>query len=48
MSTKREGRVAVVRPETAKQLREILGFRYVVRSLYGFELAPNRIARLID
>ena len=48
MSTKREGRTAIVRPETAKQLQEILGFRHVVRSLYGFELNPNRIARLID
>ena len=47
MSTEREGRIAVVRPETAKQLREILGFRHVVRSLYGFELDPDRIARLI-
>ena len=48
MSTEREGRIAVVRPETAKQLREILGFRHVVRSLYGFELEPARIARLIN
>lgn len=48
MSTEREGRIAVVRSATAKQLREILGFRHVVRSLYGFELDPNRIARLID
>ena len=48
MSSAREGCIAVVRPETAKQLQEILGFRHVVRSLYGFELNPNRIARLID
>lgn len=48
MSSDREGRVAVVKPSTAKQLKEILGFRHVVRSLYGFELDPERIQRLIE
>ncbi|MEM9485528.1 MAG: hypothetical protein AAGA83_17775 [Cyanobacteria bacterium P01_F01_bin.116] len=48
MSTEREGRIAVVHPDTAKLLKEVLGFRHVVRSLYGFELDPAKIQRLIE
>ncbi|MEL7510414.1 MAG: hypothetical protein AAFN42_24040 [Cyanobacteria bacterium J06554_1] len=48
MSTEREGRIAVIQPRTAKLLQEVLGFRHVVRSLYGFELDPERIRRLIE
>lgn len=48
MTTERDGRKVVLTPETARQLREFLGFRHVVRSLYGFELDPIRISRLIE
>lgn len=48
MSSEREGRIAVIKPATAKKLKEILGFRHVVRSLYGFELDPERVQRLIE
>ena len=48
MSAERDGRIAVVRSETAKLLREILSFRHVVRSIYGFELDSQRIRRLMD
>lgn len=48
MMTERETRIAVIRPETAKRLQEMLAFRHVVRSIYGFELDSDRIARLVD
>ncbi|MEL6606603.1 MAG: hypothetical protein AAFP20_25790, partial [Cyanobacteria bacterium J06614_10] len=48
MMTDRETRVAVIRPDTAKRLQEMLAFRHVVRSIYGFELYSDRIARLVD
>lgn len=48
MSSERDGRIAVVKPSTAKRLKEVLGFRHGVRSLYGFELDPERIQRLIE
>ena len=48
MSTERASRIAVVKPTTAKLLKEFLGFRHVIRSLYGFELDPERIQRLIE
>ncbi|MGD1858000.1 MAG: hypothetical protein ACFB2W_27505 [Leptolyngbyaceae cyanobacterium] len=48
MSAERDDRIAVVQPETAKSLREILGFRHVVTSIYGFELDPSRIRRLVE
>ncbi|MBD2424838.1 hypothetical protein [Phormidium sp. FACHB-1136] len=47
MSERREGRPAVLTPETATRLREFLGFRHIVRNLYGFELDPNRVAALV-
>lgn len=48
MSVERDGRRSVVGPETAKKLQEYLGFRHVVRNIYGFELDSERIARLVD
>jgi hypothetical protein len=47
MSTEREGRPAVLRSTTADQLRPFLGFRHIVRYLYGFELEGDRIAQLV-
>ncbi len=40
-------RPAVISRETLKALDEMLGFRHVVRNLYGFELEPERIDKLI-
>ncbi|NJR71566.1 MAG: hypothetical protein HC771_25445 [Synechococcales cyanobacterium CRU_2_2] len=48
MTIAREGRQAMLRPETARQLQEFLGFRHIVRNLYGFELDRDRIAQLVS
>ncbi|NJL48860.1 MAG: hypothetical protein HC929_17045 [Leptolyngbyaceae cyanobacterium SM2_5_2] len=48
MATEREGRPAVLRSATAAALREFLGFRHVVRNLYGYELDSERVARLVE
>ncbi len=47
MKTEREGRPAVISEEMAVKLQEYLGFRHVVRSLYGYELEPDRIDKLV-
>lgn len=41
-------RIPVLRQETARQLQEYLGFRHVVRNIYGFELESARVRRLLD
>jgi hypothetical protein len=48
MSQHREGRPAVLSLETATCLREFLGFRHIVRNLYGFELNLERVADLVE
>ena len=48
MKTEREGRPAVVSSALALRLQEFLGFRHVVRSLYGYELDPQRIQKLVE
>jgi hypothetical protein len=48
MKTEREGRPAVISVALASRLQEYLGFRHVVRSLYGYELDPDRIAKLVS
>ena len=48
MSQAREGRPAVFEPDTARRLREFLGFRRIVCHLYGFELDPERVAGLVE
>jgi len=48
MSQLREGRPAVFEPDTARRLTEFLGFRHIVRNLYGFELDPDRVASLVE
>jgi hypothetical protein len=40
-------RPAVLSPRTTKALDEYLRFRHVVRNIYTFELAPDRIERLV-
>ncbi|MCS6806728.1 MAG: hypothetical protein RMM98_08540 [Acidobacteriota bacterium] len=41
-------RPAVMSLSLEKQLAEYLGFRHVVRNIYGLELDPDRIARLVQ
>lgn len=47
MKTEREGRPAVISTELAAKLAEYLGFRHAVRRLYGYELEPDRIDKLM-
>lgn len=47
MSVEREGRPAVLTQDTARRLEEYLAFRHVVRNVYGYELDPRRVARLV-
>jgi hypothetical protein len=48
MQAEREGRPAVITPRLATKLQDYLGFRHVVCSLYGYELDPERVARLVS
>jgi hypothetical protein len=49
MSLEKEGqRPAVISEELHQELRDFLGFRHVVRNIYGYELDSERIDRLLD
>ena len=48
MTTSQIGRPALLRETTAKSLQEYLGFRHVVRNIYGFELNIDKLAKLIE
>ncbi|MGB3765162.1 MAG: hypothetical protein WA947_01280 [Phormidesmis sp.] len=48
MTVDREDRKAVITVETEKQLQEFLGFRHVVRNIYGFELDVEKLDRLLE
>lgn len=48
MKTAREGRPAVISATMALKLQDYLGFRHVVRSLYGYELDPERLEKLVN
>ena len=48
MTTSQIGRPALLRETTAKSLQEYLGFRHVVRNVYGFELDIDKLAKLIE
>jgi len=41
-------RPAVLRPETAVELRELLGFRHFLRHAYAVALRPGRLGELAD
>ncbi|OQW91349.1 MAG: hypothetical protein BWK78_04885 [Thiotrichaceae bacterium IS1] len=41
-------RPAVISHDTAVALREYLGFRHVVRNLYGYELNQKRLEQLVE
>lgn len=47
MHTAYKERPAVITAETAQHLEEYLAFRHVVRNIYGFELDPQRVERLV-
>lgn len=47
MTLPREEMPPVLQQETAKSLREYLGFRHVVRNIYGFELDLERLEILL-
>lgn len=48
MSLEYADRPPLLKKETARQLEEFLGFRHVVRNVYGFELDTERVQRLVD
>lgn len=41
-------RPAVVRPETTRELRDLLSFRHFMRHAYAVELEPQRLVRLAE
>jgi hypothetical protein len=47
MTAEREEMPAVLSQETAIALQEYLGFRHVVRNLYGFELEKPKVDKLV-
>jgi hypothetical protein len=48
MTVAQQERPRVISAETAQRLKEYLGFRHVVRNVYGFDLDIDRVARLIQ
>lgn len=48
MSVEREGLPPVLSSETVLSLREYLGFRHIVRNIYGFELETERVEDLVQ
>ena len=48
MTVAQPERPSIISAETAQRLKEYLGFRHVVRSVYGFDLDIERVARLVD
>ena len=47
MAVPHTDRPALLRQSTAQRLEEYLAFRHVVRNIYGFELKPERLDKLI-
>jgi hypothetical protein len=47
MAVSHPDRPALLRQNTAQRLEEYLAFRHVVRNIYGFELKPERLEKLI-
>lgn len=48
MSQKRDRRIAVIQPDTARRLKAFLGFRHVVRHIYGSDIDPIRLTQLAE
>jgi trans-2-enoyl-CoA reductase len=48
MANEQVDRPCIITKNTAKQLKDYLGFRHIVRNIYGFELDTNRLEILID
>ncbi len=47
MAAPHTDRPALLHQSTAQRLEEYLAFRHVVRNIYGFELKPERLEKLI-
>lgn len=47
MAREKMGMPAVLRQETVDNLKEYLGFRHIVRNLYGYELEREKVDRLL-
>lgn len=48
MANEQVDRPCVITKNTVKQLKDYLGFRHIIRNIYGFELDINRLKILID
>ncbi|HEY85198.1 MAG TPA: hypothetical protein G4N96_08835 [Chloroflexi bacterium] len=48
MTVEHSSRPAVISAETARVLRIYLGFRHLVRHIYGYELELERVTQLIE
>ncbi len=48
MGVEREGLPQALSQDTISRLQDYLGFRHIVRNLYGFELDPVRLQHLIE
>ncbi|WP_330202327.1 hypothetical protein [Cyanobacterium sp. Dongsha4] len=48
MSNEQSDRPCVITKNTAKQLKDYLGFRHIVRNIYGFELDIDRLEILVN
>ena len=48
MGVEREGLPPVLSQDTISRLQDYLGFRHIVRNLYGFELDPVRLQQLVE
>lgn len=48
MTNQQINRPAVIQENTAKKLKEYLGFRHIVRNIYGFELDIKRVENLVN
>lgn len=48
MANSQNNRPAIISQDTAKQLKDYLSFRHVVRNVYGFELDRNRVNELVN
>lgn len=48
MTTQQENRPPLLKQKTGKILEEYLAFRHVIRNIYGFELDPKRLQKLVD
>lgn len=48
MANEQNDRPGVITKNTVKQLKDYLGFRHIVRNIYGFELDIDRLETLVN